>query len=191
MSLHEQSSRYREYEKKGQTALGSILSLSTAILNQKQLEKEMSKITILSERDTLLKLREDKEEPGDTVTTVTRVKQNVLTSPQEQVLTNNLQSNKAEEIELSNKIQLKIEHDKGESRIKETSESLERTIVWNYYEGLANDINKRCIRSQWRKKRMKLYNERVDTLSRANQESRNEFLKKTEGHNCAITSDFF
>ncbi|XP_020722370.1 gamma-tubulin complex component 6 isoform X2 [Bombus terrestris] len=190
MSLHEQSSRYREYEKKGQTALGSILSLSTAILNQKQLEKEMSKITILSERDTLLKLR-DKEEPGDTVTTVTRVKQNVLTSPQEQVLTNNLQSNKAEEIELSNKIQLKIEHDKGESRIKETSESLERTIVWNYYEGLANDINKRCIRSQWRKKRMKLYNERVDTLSRANQESRNEFLKKTEGHNCAITSDFF
>lgn len=38
---------------------------------------------------------------------------------------------------------------------------------------------------------MKLYNERVDTLSRANQESRNEFLKKTEGHNCAITSDFF
>lgn len=57
MSLHEQSSRYREYEKKGQAALGSILSLSTAILNQKQLEKEMSKITMLSECDTLLKLR--------------------------------------------------------------------------------------------------------------------------------------
>lgn len=72
------------------------------------------------------KLLEDKEEPGDTVTTVTRVKQNILTSPQEQVLTNNLQSNKAEEIELSNKIQLEIKQDKEESRIKERSKSLER-----------------------------------------------------------------
>lgn len=72
------------------------------------------------------KLLEDKEEPGVAVTTVTRVKQNILTSPQEQVLTNNLQSNKAKEIELSNKMQLEIEHDKEESRIKETSKSLER-----------------------------------------------------------------
>ena len=34
---------------------------------------------------------------------------------------------------------------------------------------------------------MKLYNERVDALSKVNQESRNEFLKKTEEHNCVIT----
>lgn len=34
---------------------------------------------------------------------------------------------------------------------------------------------------------MKLYNERVDALSKVNQESRNEFLKKTEEHNCIIT----
>ncbi|KAK1129796.1 hypothetical protein K0M31_019505 [Melipona bicolor] len=185
ISLREQSSRYREYEKKGRTALGSVISLSTAILNQKRLEKEMSKVTIPTERDTLLKLHEDKEGEEDRLKTLTQV--NVLTNPQAEVRTNNLEQEKPEKPDLSNKVQLKIENDKEESRIKETSRSVERTIIWNYYESLANDINKRCIRSQWRTKRMKLYNERVDALSKINQESRNELLKKTEEHNCVIT----
>ncbi|KOX79233.1 Gamma-tubulin complex component 6 [Melipona quadrifasciata] len=185
ISLREQSSRYREYEKKGRTALGSVISLSTAILNQKRLEKEISKVTIPTERDTLLKLHEDKEGEEDRLKTLTQV--NVLTNPQPEVRTNNLAQEKPKKPDLSNKVQLKIENDKEESRIKETSRSVERTIIWNYYESLANDINKRCIRSQWRTKRMKLYNERVDALSKVNQESRNELLKKTEEHNCIIT----
>ncbi|XP_043524965.1 gamma-tubulin complex component 6 isoform X2 [Frieseomelitta varia] len=184
ISLREQSSRYREYEKIGRTALGSVISLSTAILNQKRLEKEMSKITISTERDTLIKIR-DKEREGNRLKTLTQA--NVLTNPQTEVRTNNLEEEKAKKPDLSNKVQLKIENDKEESTIKATSRSLERTIIWNYYESLANDINKRCIRSQWRTKRMKLYNERVDALSKVNQESRNEFLKKTEEHNCVIT----
>ncbi|CAD1481252.1 unnamed protein product [Heterotrigona itama] len=181
ISLREQSSRYREYEKKGRTALGSVISLPTAISNQKRLEKEMSKVTIPTEHDTLLKLREDKEGERDRLKTLTEV----LTNPQAELHTNNLEQEKAKKPDLSNKV--KVENDKEESRIKETSRSLEQTIIWNYYESLANDINKRCIRSQWRTKRMKLYNERVDALSKINQESRNEFLKKTKEHNCVIT----
>lgn len=52
-------------------------------------------------------------------------------------------------------------------------------MVWNYYENVTNDINKRRIRSQWRIKRMKFYNKRVDILNTANEDLRNE-LEKTD-----------
>lgn len=52
-------------------------------------------------------------------------------------------------------------------------------MVWNYYENVTNDINKRRIRSQWRIKRMKFYNKRVDILNTANQDLSNE-LEKTD-----------
>lgn len=56
IALRDQSLRYHEYEKKGKFALGSILSLSTAILNQKQLEKGISKVIVQTERNALLKV---------------------------------------------------------------------------------------------------------------------------------------
>lgn len=61
-------------------------------------------------------------------------------------------------------------------------------MVWNYYENVTNDINKRRIRSQWRIKRMKFYNKRVDILNTVNQDLRNE-LEKTEELEHVITSD--
>ena len=60
-------------------------------------------------------------------------------------------------------------------------------MVWNYYENVTNDINKRRIRSQWRIKRMKFYNKRVDILNTANQDLRNELEKTKELEH--VTSD--
>lgn len=56
-ALYEQSSRCQEYEEKGTLALGPIFSLSTAILNQKRLEKEMAEFVVRAQHDTLLRIR--------------------------------------------------------------------------------------------------------------------------------------
>lgn len=56
-TLYEQSLRCREYEKKGKSALGPILSLSRAILDQKQLERKVAEFVVGAQRDTLLRIR--------------------------------------------------------------------------------------------------------------------------------------
>ncbi|XP_031775581.1 gamma-tubulin complex component 6 isoform X2 [Apis florea] len=170
IALRDQSLRYHEYEKKGKFALGSILSLSTAILNQKQLEKGISRVIVQTERNALLKVHETKKQK-DTTKTLTKTKDYTdLTNSQGQIFISNLQQKKKKESESSNKLFLQIEH-KEENTIK--------TMVWNYYENVTNDINKRRIRSQWRIKRMKFYNKRVDILNTANQDLSNE-LEKTD-----------
>ncbi|XP_043790294.1 gamma-tubulin complex component 6 isoform X2 [Apis laboriosa] len=180
IALRDQSLRYHEYEKKGKFALGSIVSLSTAILNQKQLEKGISKVIVQTERNALLKVHEETKKQEDTTKTLTQTKDYTdLANPQGQIFISNLQQKKKKESE-SNKLLLQIEHNKEENTIK--------TMVWNYYENVTNDINKRRIRSQWRIKRMKFYNKRVDILNTINQDLRNE-LEKTEKLEHVITSD--
>ncbi|XP_017767258.1 PREDICTED: gamma-tubulin complex component 6 [Eufriesea mexicana] len=180
-ALHEQSLRYQEYEKKGKSVLGSILSLSTAILNQKRSEKAMSEVIVHTEYNTLLKVHEGKGVRENTLKSVTQTKGNTL-------LTNDLQQKVKKENELSNSMSLQIENDKRGSTVKETIQHLQRTIIWNYYENLTNDIDKRCIRSQWRIKRMKCYNKRVDVLNQANKDLRNK-LRIAKERKCVITSD--
>lgn len=97
IALRDQSLRYHEYEKKGKFALGSILSLSTAILNQKQLEKGISKVIVQTERNALLKVHEETKKQEDSTKTLTQTKNYTdLTNPQEQIFINNLQQKKKE-----------------------------------------------------------------------------------------------
>ncbi|XP_017875473.1 gamma-tubulin complex component 6 [Ceratina calcarata] len=200
-AIEEQSLRCWEYEKKGKSALGSILSLSTAISEQKRLEKKISDV-IHTQRDALLKSREKEER--ENALKIAQAKQNYLVSSQEQILVNDLQEKKKDEEEteltnetlsevesletpleevndlqqkkeLSNEIIAEIQAE--ECIIKEKSRDIERTNILNYYENLANDINQRCMRSQWRIKRMKLYEERVDALHTANKDSRDQLIR--------------
>ncbi|KOC68778.1 Gamma-tubulin complex component 6 [Habropoda laboriosa] len=166
IALHEQSSRCREYEKKGTSALGSVLSLSTAILNQKRLKKEMSEVVV----------RTEQEQQGDAFKIIAQTKRNILESPQEQIPICNLQQKQKKETELSNDI-------------KKESRYAERTNIWNYYENLANNINKRCIRSEWRVKRMKLYDKRIVTLNATNQSSKDQLQTTEEANSVMITAD--
>ncbi|XP_076757782.1 gamma-tubulin complex component 6 isoform X2 [Xylocopa sonorina] len=176
IAIHEQTIRCQEYERKGESALGSILSLSTAVLNQKRLEKQMSEIVVHNQGDVSLRHREEKGGHKRELKTV--------------IPSDSQKKNKEKEkdIESSNKVVLQIEDTKEECVIKERSRYVERTNILNYYESLANDINKRCIRSQWRVKRMKFYDKRVDALCAANLESRDQ-LKRAAELNCLMTPD--
>ncbi|CAL7941848.1 unnamed protein product [Xylocopa violacea] len=180
IAIHEQTTRCQEYEKKGESALGLILSLSTAILNKKRLEKQTSEIVVHTQVDVSSKHREEK---GGLIHNNKRELKTVILSDSQKK-----NKEKEKDIESSNKLVLQIEDVKEECVIKGRSRSVERTNILNYYESLANDINKRCIRSQWRIKRMKFYDKRVDALCAANIESRDQ-LKRAAELNCVMTPD--
>ncbi|XP_054008451.1 gamma-tubulin complex component 6 [Hylaeus anthracinus] len=162
-ALSEQSSRCREYEKKGKSALGPILSISTAILDQKQLERKIAEFVVCAQRSAMLKIREERD---DALRKVAQAKRNVPLSLKEQFSIDNTQQKKIENESLN-----KTEHNKQESATQENARCVERANILNYYEDLTNHIDKRFMRSRWRTKRMNLFDERVDALTSANRDA--------------------
>ncbi|XP_076241875.1 gamma-tubulin complex component 6 [Calliopsis andreniformis] len=175
-ALHEQSSRCREYEEKGKFALGPIFSLATAISNRKQLEKEMAEFVIRGQRNTLLRIRAERE---DALKKAAQTKRDLLASLKEQ----SLMHQRRKESEASNKIFRQNEDDKRENAMQENLLHIERTSIINYYETLMNDVDKRCIRSQWRVKRMTFYDKRVHALTTTEQNPRIETPAAFEDEN--------
>ncbi|XP_043252433.1 gamma-tubulin complex component 6 isoform X2 [Colletes gigas] len=174
-TLYEQSLRCREYENKGKSALGPVLSLSTAILEQKDLERKTAEFVVCAQRNTMLRIREKWE---DALKKVAQAKRDHLVNVKEQPSINNMQQKKKAENESSNKM-CQIERNKQENETQENLRYIERTNVLNYYEDLANDIDKRCMRSHWRAKRMAFFDKRVNALTAANRDSQAQ-LKITD-----------
>lgn len=54
--LREQSLRCQEYERASQVALGPIVSLLTAIQDQKKAEREKAELVIRAQQDTLARI---------------------------------------------------------------------------------------------------------------------------------------
>ena len=148
-ALYEQSSRCRRYESSGKLALGPILDLSTAILNEKQTEKETAEFVVRAQSDRLRRIRERE----DALRQVARAKREFLSSLKEQFsATRRLR--KETENESSNKVAV----------ICQTGQENERTRLLNYYESLTDDVDKRCMRSRWRAKRMTYRDKRVEAM---------------------------
>ncbi|XP_076160532.1 gamma-tubulin complex component 6 isoform X3 [Ptiloglossa arizonensis] len=181
-TLYEQSLRCREYEKKGKSALGPILSLSRAILDQKQLERKVAEFVVGAQRDTLLRIRGEQE---NALKKVKQSKRDFSANLKEQFSINNTQQKKQKENELSNEILWQIKRNKQGNATQDNLRCIERTNILNYYEDLANDIDKRCVRSHWRAKRMAFFDKRVDALTSTNRDSQAR-LKNTE-EACSLT----
>lgn len=54
--LREQLLRCQEYERKGEAALGAVVSLLSAIEDEKKTEKETAKLVIRAQQETLSRL---------------------------------------------------------------------------------------------------------------------------------------
>ncbi|XP_076680374.1 gamma-tubulin complex component 6 isoform X2 [Andrena cerasifolii] len=148
-ALYEQSSRCRRYESSGKLALGPILDLSTAILNEKRTEKETADFVVRAQCDKLRRIHERE----DALKQVARAKREFLSSLKEQFSTT-LRRRKEKENESSNRVAV----------ICQTGQDNERTRLLNYYESLTEDVDKRCMRSRWRAKRMTYRDKRVEAL---------------------------
>nr|XP_034191559.1 gamma-tubulin complex component 6 isoform X1 [Osmia lignaria] len=166
-TLREQLTRCREYERKGKSALGPLLSLSTAISDQKAMEKSMTEIIVPTPTDPALRIH---GEPGIILKTFDK--------PDFSVNVQELRLQKQKEYELSKKSQLQIERDQQGNIIKKNSQydiernavtAAQKTNILNHYENLTNDLDKRCIRTRWRARRMTFYDKRIIALDSQDQ----------------------
>ncbi|XP_078035219.1 gamma-tubulin complex component 6 [Augochlora pura] len=179
-ALYEQSLRYRNYEEKGKCALGPVLSLSTAIQSKKQVEKEMAEFVARAQRDTLTRIKGERETE---LKRIAQMKRDFLANLKEQCLV--IEAQKKNKNRKQKKENVNESYDTEflfGSSSQENSRRIERTNIFNYYENLALDIDRRYIRSQWRAKRMAFYDKRVDLLTstKHNSQDQSKIVKNTE-----------
>ncbi|XP_076292493.1 gamma-tubulin complex component 6 [Lasioglossum baleicum] len=185
-ALYEQSLRYRIYEEKGKSALGPILSLSTAIQGKKQLEKEMAEFVVRAQRDTLTRIRGEREAA---LKKIAQTKREFLTNLKEQYLVIEAQKKNKNRKQKKENEPYDTEFLFGSSALQENLRRIERTNILNYYENLALDIDKRHVRSQWRAKRMAFYDKRVDVLTATKQNSQDQLKMLREGDEVDIVEE--
>ncbi|XP_076391112.1 gamma-tubulin complex component 6 [Megachile rotundata] len=184
-TLREQLSRCREYERKGKSALGPVFSLSTAISNQKILEKNMSKVVVPAQNEPTCRI----QEAGNILKTLEKDQISKSDSQQQEI-----------EKESSDDTLLRTELDKQGNIIKENSQydvernsliAAQKTDLLSHYENLNNDLDKRYMRSQWRAKRMTFFEKRIDALTLSRLESRNqlEIINESSGNETPIKDE--
>ncbi|KYM96761.1 Gamma-tubulin complex component 6 [Cyphomyrmex costatus] len=158
--LREQLLRCQEYERKGEAALGPIVSLLSAIQDEKKAEKEMAELVIRAQHETLSRLDKQREELN---MKAAQSKRELLQELKQQAEASALIKEKEKENELlADKLLLeKINREQEEMREQQQAE---RENLVNYYAKLTADIESNRARSIWRKTRMSYLERRAELL---------------------------
>ncbi|EFN83778.1 gamma-tubulin complex component 6 isoform X2 [Harpegnathos saltator] len=160
LMLQEQLSSCQEYERKGEAALGLIVSLLSAIQDQKKAERKTAELVIRAQQETLSRINKQREE---LVVKTAQNKRALLQALKNQVEENALFKEKEKELQmLADKLLLeKINREQEEMRELQRAE---REHLVSYYEKLASDLEMSRLRSNWRKARMNNFERRVELL---------------------------
>ncbi|XP_011881953.1 PREDICTED: gamma-tubulin complex component 6 [Vollenhovia emeryi] len=158
--LREQLSRCQEYERKGEAALGPIVSLLSAIQDEKKADRETAELVIRAQQETLSRLDEQRKE---LIMKAAQSKRELLQELKQQAEASALIKEREKENEmLADKLLLeKINREQEEIREQQQAE---RENLVNYYEKLTADIESKRARSIWRKMRMSHFERRVELL---------------------------
>lgn len=158
--LREQLLRCQEYERKGEEALGPIVSLLSAIQDEKKAERETAELVIRAQQETLLRLNEERKE---LIMKAAQSKRKLLQELKQQAEASALNKEREKENEmLADKLLLeRINREHEEIREQQQAE---RENLVNYYEKLTADIESNRARSIWRKARMSHFERRVEFL---------------------------
>ncbi|EZA61700.1 Gamma-tubulin complex component [Ooceraea biroi] len=165
--LREQLLRCQEYEGKCEAALGPIVSLLSAIQDEKKAEKERAELVIRAQQETLSRITKQREE---LILKTAQTKRELLQELKHQAEESALYKEKEKELEiLADKLLLeKINREQEEMREQQRAE---REQILNYYDKLAADIESNRMRSNWRKARMNHFERRIEFL---------EFMKRQD-----------
>ncbi|XP_070163267.1 gamma-tubulin complex component 6 isoform X2 [Polyergus mexicanus] len=158
--LREQMLRCQEYKREGETALGPIVSLLSAIQNEKKTERETAELVIRAQQETLSRLNKERQE---LVAKAAQRKRELLQELKHQAEESALFKEKKKELEiLADKLLLE-KFDREQEEIRE-QQQVERKHLTNYYDKLTTDLESNRIRSNWRKVRMSHFERRVEYL---------------------------
>ncbi|XP_032673077.1 gamma-tubulin complex component 6 isoform X2 [Odontomachus brunneus] len=158
--LREQLLRCQEYERKGEATLGPIVSLLSAIRDEKKAEREKAELVIRAQQDTLARINKQREE---LVARTVQSKRVLLQMLKKQAEESALIKEKEKELEmLADKLLLeKINREQEEMREQQRAE---REHLVSYYDKLSGDLERIRVRSNWRKARMNNFERRVELL---------------------------
>ncbi|KAI4498023.1 hypothetical protein M0802_006847 [Mischocyttarus mexicanus] len=158
--LREQLIKCKEYKRRGEEALGRPISLSVAIQDLKNAEREKAKLVINAQQNTLLRIKREQEE---FLKTTIENKRELLKVLKEQAIEANLYKAKEKEAEILNDKLLMEQNNQREEELYNRNSS-ERAYLHKYYSDLDATIQKQQARMQWCNKRMKYFDERVAAL---------------------------
>ncbi|CAL1683093.1 unnamed protein product [Lasius platythorax] len=158
--LREQLLRCQEYKRDGEAALGPIVSLLSAIRDEKKAERETAELVIRAQQETLSRLNEQRKK---LIAKAAQSKRELLQELKHQAEESALFKEKKKEIEmLADKLLLE-KLDREQEEIREQQQA-EREHLINYYDKLTVDVESNRIRSNWRKMRMSHFERRVEHL---------------------------
>ncbi|XP_014616772.1 PREDICTED: gamma-tubulin complex component 6 [Polistes canadensis] len=158
--LREQLIKCKDYKRRGEEALGRPISLSVAIQDQKNVEREKAKLVINAQQDTLLRIKREQEE---FLKTTIENKRELLKVLKEQAIEANLYKAKEKEAEMLTDRLLMEQNNQREEELYNRNSS-ERGYLQKYYTDLDATIQKQQARMQWCNKRMKYFDKRVAAL---------------------------
>ncbi|KAL6442001.1 hypothetical protein ACFW04_002385 [Cataglyphis niger] len=158
--LREQMLRCQEYKRESEAALGPIVSLLSAIQDEKKAERETAELVIRAQHETLSRLNKERQE---LVAKTAQRKRELLQELKHQAEESALFKEKKKELEmLADKLLLE-KLDREQEEIRE-QQQVERKHLTNYYDKLTIDLETDRLRSNWRKVRMSHFERRVEHL---------------------------
>ncbi|XP_029173958.1 gamma-tubulin complex component 6 [Nylanderia fulva] len=158
--LREQLLRCQEYQREGEAALGPIVSLLSAIRDEKRAERETAELVIRAQQATLSRLNAERKE---LIAKAAQSKRELLLELKHQAEESALFKEKKKEIEmLADKLLLE-KFEREQEEIGEQQKA-EREHLLNYYDKLTTDLESDRVRSNWRKTRMSHFERRVEHL---------------------------
>ncbi|KAL2741084.1 gamma-tubulin complex component 6 isoform X1 [Vespula squamosa] len=160
--LREQLIKCKEYKHRGEEALGRPISLSVAIQDQKDAEREKANLVINAQQDTLMRIKREQEE---FLKNTIENKRELLKVLKEQAIEANLYKVKEKEAEMLTDRLLMEKNNQREEELYNWKCS-ESAYLKNYYTDLEATIQKQRARIEWCNKRMKYFDKRVAALSK-------------------------
>ncbi|KAG7209595.1 hypothetical protein KM043_011255 [Ampulex compressa] len=158
--LHEQLERCKVYECKAEDALGTVVSLSTAIEDQKRITKEVAALVFPVQQDMLTRINTEHQAY---LNKMAQSKLDVLEGLKAQIVEVHVEKENVKGIAQEEE-KLCLAKIAQEDKEKFVSDAIKRTQIINYYDQLSAEAEKRCAHSLWRKKRMSLFEKRNAVL---------------------------
>ncbi|XP_048504747.1 gamma-tubulin complex component 6 [Athalia rosae] len=164
--LREQQMHCNEYLARGRSSCGPIISLCSALQEEREILKKKAQIVNVVHQEMLVRIKREQEE---TARQVAQGKRELLAKLKDQAEEAVLRKEKAKEAQL-HADQLLMERINREQ--KEEAEKLqhEKENVRTYYNELAAEADRRKLHADWRIRRMQLFDERIAALYAAKNE---------------------
>lgn len=164
--LQEQFQFCNTYRKRGEEALGSIVSLHSAFKERIEKEKRRAQLVMEAQQGTLQRLKKEKE---DRLKRIEKEKCEYLKKLKSQAEEAALRKEKDKNAELlADKIFL--ENLSREEEEAKNLEKEEKAKTIKYYNELAVEAKRQRSRTEWRLKRMNLFDERVEFVFKLEKE---------------------